>query len=115
MAGPSGRLMADAEAAPVAVDGEGRSIVLRRLTALDKLRLFEAAGAELARNDRWLGMAALAASVTEIDGVPYPAPASKAAIEAMIRRLGDGGVAAVAAALAESEPAPAALKDLAGN
>lgn len=98
-----------------AVDAEGRHIILRRLTALDKLRLFEAAGAELSRNDRWLGMAALAASVTEIDAVPYPVPASKQAIEAMIRRLGDGGIAAVAGALQESDMAPASVRDLAGN
>ncbi len=98
-----------------AVDAEGRHIMLRRLTALDKLRLFEAAGAELPRNDRWLGMAALAAAVTEIDGVPYPQPTGKSSIEAMIRRLGDGGVAAVAAALQESEMAPASVRDLAGN
>jgi hypothetical protein len=97
------------------VDAEGRQIALRRLTALDKLRLFEAAGPELSRNDRWLGMAALAASVTAIDEVPYPMPAGKAAVEAMVRRLGDGGIAAVAAALQESEATPAQMRDLAGN
>lgn len=92
-------------------DAEGRRFVLRSLTALDKLRLFEAAGAELSRNDRWLGMAALAASVTEIDGVPVPLPASKAAIEAIVRKLGDAGLAAVAAAATT----PVADKATAGN
>ncbi len=115
MAAASERILAEAGAAPVAVDLQGRRIDLRRLDALDKLRLFEAAGPELARNDRWLGMAALAASVTAIDGVPVPVPGSKSAIEGVIRRLGDAGVAAVAAALAEVVPDAAATKAIAGN
>ena len=76
------------------------------------LRLFEAAGAELARNDRWLGLAVLAASVSAIDGVPVPLPATKAAIEAAVARLDEAGLAAVAAALS---PAPVLDRTLAGN
>ena len=112
---PSGRILDDAQAAPVAVDAEGRRIALRRLTALDKLRLFEAAGPELARNDHWIGMAALVVSVTAIDEVPVPVPTSKQAIEGVVRRLGDDGIAAVAAALAEAVPDAASVKALAGN
>ena len=56
------------------------------------LRLFEAAGAELSRNDRWLGLAVLAASVGAIDGVPVPLPASKAGIEAAVQRLAKDAV-----------------------
>ena len=93
-------------------DGLGRRLSLRRLTLLERLRLFEAAGAELSRNDRWLGLAALAASVSAIDGVPVPLPASKAAVEAAVQRLDEPGIAAVAAALA---PEPAFDKALAGN
>jgi hypothetical protein len=96
------------------VDADGRRIALRRLNALDKLRLFEAAGPELSRNDRWLGMAALAASVTAIDDVPIPVPNSKAAIEGVIRRLGDAGIAAVAGAVA-AEPDAATTRAVAGN
>lgn len=93
-------------------DVQGRVISLKHLGALDKLRLFEAAGAELARNDRWLGMAVLACSVTAIDAVPYPHPASKAAIENMVQRLGDSGIAAIGEALQAS---PAVDRPLAGN
>ena len=42
------------------IDASGRTLSRKRLGALERLRLFEAAGAELSRNDRWLGMAALA-------------------------------------------------------
>jgi len=94
------------------IDATGRRLALRRLGVLDRLRLFEAAGAELSRNDRWLGLAVLAASVTAIDGVPVPFPASKAAIEAAVGRLDEPGIAAVAAALV---PEPAFDRAMAGN
>ncbi len=109
---PSARLIAAAQAADEVTDARGRRLSLRRLTALDKLRLFEAAGPALAANDRWLGMAVLACSVTAIDDIPVPAPASKAMIEAMVQRLGDDGIAAVSAHLAPDRPAEA---DAAGN
>lgn len=109
---PSEGLLEAASAAREVRDAEGRVLALRRLSALDKLRLFEAAGPELSRNDRWLGMAVLACSVTAIDDVPWPMPASKQGVEAMVQRLGDAGIAAVSEALApEAEADPA----LAGN
>lgn len=79
-----------------AVDKNGRRLLLRRLTALDTLRLFKAAGPVLAQNEPWLSMAGLAFSVVEIDGVPIPAPATKSQIESIIDRLGDAGLAAIA-------------------
>jgi hypothetical protein len=94
------------------IDARGRVLLLRRLSVLDRLRLFEAAGAELSRNDRWLGLAVLAASVAAIDGVPVPVPASKAAIEAAVQRLDEAGLAAVAGGLA---PEPAFDRAMAGN
>lgn len=93
-------------------DHLGRILTLRRLGPLDRLRVFEAAGPDLSRNDRWLGVALLACSATAIDGVPYPFPNSKLAIEAMVQRLGDIGQAALARALA---PEPVADQVTAGN
>ena len=94
------------------VDARGRLLALRRLSVLDRLRLYEAAGAELSRNDRWLGLAVLAASVAAIDGVPVPIPASKAGIEAAVQRLDEAGLAAVAAGLTPEAPLD---RNLAGN
>ena len=51
----------------------------------------------LAHNQPWLGLAILAASVTAIDGVPVPLPSTEAHIEAMVARLGDHGLSAIAA------------------
>jgi hypothetical protein len=92
-------------AAKTVQDRLGRTLALRRLTALDKLRLFKAAGPILAQNPLWLGMATLASAVTDIDTIPVPPPANEAQIEALVARLGDEGIAAIAAALA-AEPAP---------
>ncbi len=86
-------------------DAAGRRLVLRTLTALDRLRLFKAAGPHLAQNQPWLGMAVLACSVAAIDDVPLPLPATEALIEAAVQRLGDEGIAAVAGALAPDETA----------
>ncbi|MHB1303032.1 MAG: hypothetical protein ACYCZB_06100 [Acidiphilium sp.] len=94
-------------------DQRGRMLALRPLTMLDRLRLFKALGAELAMNDAYLGVAALAASVTAIDGVPLPFPATEATVENAVERLGEDGIEAAALAL---EPAdPTAVKALAGN
>ena len=113
MAGPSDALLEAARQENVVRDATGRRIPLRRLGALDKLRLFEAAGPVLSGNDRWLGMAVLACSVTAIDDVPWPMPASKQGVEAMVQRLGDDGIAAVSDALASDEAD--ADPDVAGN
>ncbi len=101
---PSARLVAAAQSAPAVTDSEGRVLTLRRLTALDKLRLFKAAGPTLAHNHLWLGMATLACAVIAIDDVPVPPPANEAQIEALVARLGDPGLNAVAAVLAPPEP-----------
>ena len=96
---PSSRLVAAAEVIVPVVDAQGRVLAVRRLGALDRLRLFKAAGAGLGANAGWMGMATLACSVTAIDDVPVPAPASEAQIEVLVARLGDVGIAAVAAVL----------------
>ncbi len=96
---PTASILAAAAAQQIITDSDGRRLAVRRLTALDKLRLFKAAGPDLARNDVWLGMAMLACSVTAIDDVPLPMPLSENLIEAAVQRLGDAGITAVADAL----------------
>ncbi len=108
-------MIAAAQVAPSVTDALGRKLQLRKLTALDKLRLFKAAGPVLAQNQSWLGMAVLATSVAAIDDVPVPAPGNEAQIEALVGRLGDAGIAAVGVALAENEPRPAEVAATAGN
>jgi hypothetical protein len=115
MGTPSARLITAAQAVPSVTDAQGRLLQLRRLTALDKLRLFKAAGPVLSLNRSWLGMAVLAASVTAIDDVPVPAPGNEQQIEALVARLGDAGIAAVGEALAEMQPTATEVAATAGN
>ena len=70
----------------------------------------------LAQNQPWLGMALIASSVAAIDDVPVPPPSNELQIEAMVGRLGDAGIAAVAQALQQApEPSAAELANNAGN
>jgi hypothetical protein len=88
---PSASIVAVAATTENVLDGNGRRLTIRRLTALDRLRLFKAAGPALAQNQPWLGMALIACSVAAIDNVPIPSPSNELQIEAMIGRLGDTG------------------------
>lgn len=113
---PSASILASATACEDVIDGDGRKLTVRRLGALDRLRLFKAAGPLLAQNPPWLGMALIASSVMAIDDVPVPAPATETQIEAMVARLGDEGVSAVAQVLQQfAEPSPEQLVANAGN
>jgi len=61
-------------------------------------------------------MALIASSVNAIDDVPVPTPANEAQVEAMVARLGDSGISAVAQALQQTaELTTAELLDNAGN
>lgn len=84
-------------------DKRGRTIKIKKINALDKLRLFKAAGPDLSQNDAWLNMAALAVSVLEIDHVPRPIPETERQIELAIMELGDDGLAIVADTLNKDE------------
>ncbi len=100
----SGAILREAANTLIKIDARGRKLLLRRLTALDTLRLFKAAGPTLAQNEPWLAMAALAFAVLEIDGVPVPTPSTEGQIEALVERLGDEGLSAVADYSKDEEP-----------
>jgi hypothetical protein len=111
---PSQAIIREAVKTFTAVDRAGRRLLLRRLTALDTLRLFKAAGPVLAQNEPWLSMAGLAFSVMEIDGVPMPSPSTEPQIESLIDRLGDEGLAAIADMMKDVQESPDVKSDL-GN
>ena len=113
---PSAAIVADAMQTRCVLDGSGRHLTVRTLTALDKLRLLKAAGPELAMNQAWLAMALLAASVTAIDEVPIPPPSTELQIEGIVARLGDIGIDAVASDM-EAQPTSGGTSEIqtAGN
>jgi hypothetical protein len=79
-------------------DAKGRVIVVRRMNALDRLRVFELIGGENAANEAYLGYSNLAFSVESIDGNPLATPRLKMALEGSVKKLDDHGLAAVAKA-----------------
>jgi hypothetical protein len=103
MSSPSKRIVAEALAEMLVRDQHGRQLLVRRLSALDRLRLFKAIGPDLAQNPPYLGLAMLAASVRAIDDVPIPPPVREGQLEALVHQLGDDGLAAVADILADDE------------
>jgi len=105
MNSPTQQIVEDCAAVTIVTDRKGRELRVRRLSALDRLRLFKAIGPELAENAPYVGMALLAICVTDIDSVPLPIPMTEGQVEALVQRLGDEGLAAVSDALLESSPA----------
>ena len=101
---PSAQIVAASLVTEAVVDAGGRQLLVRRMTALDRLRLFKAIGPVLSQNNSYLGMAMLASSVVMIDGVPVPAPSTEGQIEGLVAKLGDIGIAAVADILASNTP-----------
>ncbi|MGR3717174.1 MAG: hypothetical protein ACU0B1_10545 [Thermohalobaculum sp.] len=96
---PSEAILSESRQVTEITDGAGRRLRIRRLTALDRLRLYKAIGDRLSANDAYFGIAFLAASVTELDDVPFPWPVNETQVEAAVGRLGDAGLDAVAGAL----------------
>jgi hypothetical protein len=72
----------------VVTDKAGRKIQLRRIGVLEQLRLFKALGPELSENVPYMRGAFIGAAVAMIDDLPLPFPASEAALEAALERIG---------------------------
>lgn len=101
MNNPSAKLLVEKPAKPLVRLKDGRVIELRPMGALERLRLFKAAGQDLSSNDAWLGMAFVACAAAAVDGIPVPFPANEAQVEALVGRLGDTALGEMATALEE--------------
>ena len=120
--GKSAAAVAAVKAANKAVtvtDALGRSLGVRKMPILDRMRMFESIGPENSKNEAYVGYAALACSVVSIDGEAVARPASKIQLEGLIQRLGDEGIEAVADHFAsevqqavDAEAEKAALKNV---
>lgn len=115
---PSQAIVKAASQTAAVTDPRGRSISLRKLNALDRMKLFELVGADNAKNEQYLGYATLAYMVAAIDGESAPRPTTKLQLEAMVQRLDDDGLEAIgnhfaeqAEALKESGDGTDALKN----
>ena len=72
----------------VITDAKGRKITLRKLNVLDQVRLLRAVGADQARNQPYVEIVTMSASVSDIDGVPVLLPVNERQIDAAIGRIG---------------------------
>ena len=100
-------------------DARGRAIAVRKVNALDRLKLFECVGADNSRNEAYLGYATLAWHVKSIAGEAVTRPGTKVQLEALVARLDEDGLAAVAEALpalyGTPEESEATLKNASGT
>lgn len=83
-------------------DARGRTIEVRKLNMLDRMQLLELVGAANAANEQYMGYAGLVYSVLSIDGNLTGRPASKLALETIVKELDDDGFEAVAKAISEN-------------
>ncbi len=81
--------------ADVITDASGRKITMRKLNVLDQVKLLRAIGPEQSRNQPYVELVFMSASVADIDGVPMMLPANERVIDANILRIGDEGFAAL--------------------
>lgn len=98
---PSAQIIKAANKTATATDTQGRVLTIRRMTALAKMRLFALAGPELSKNEQWVSLAALASSVTHING-DLVTTNSIREIEFLVERLDDDGLEAVGAVYMET-------------
>ena len=101
---PSQAVVKAATMPQTVTDTQGRTLGVKKLGALDRLKMFEVVGADNAKNEAYLGYAALAFHVTSIDGDPIGRPANRMQLESLVQRLGDDGLEAVGAALQATMP-----------
>jgi hypothetical protein len=94
---PSQEVVAAANAEVTVVDAKGREIVLKKPGVLAQFRLVEVMG-DSAKNVVYMNMILPLIFVASIGGDPV-AKSTKAQIEALIQRLDDEGVEAVAEAV----------------
>jgi hypothetical protein len=92
-------------------DERGRSIEVRRIKTLDRMKLLELIGPDNSMNSHYLSFATLEYSVASIDGMPVASVRSKLALEAVVQQLDDDGFAAVADAFAKNFLPPAITED----
>lgn len=102
--------------AEMITDARGRSLEVQKLSRREIMRLMRQWGAA-SNVEMWVGNALIAANARSIDGVPVPMPNTIDQAEALVDRLDDPGLTAVAEWLAAQRESSdlAAAKDAVKN
>ncbi len=98
---PSATIIASNTTTAICVDERGRRIAIKKLGVPDRMRLFKLLGPLHVKNEPYFGYVALAAMVTSIDGLVEGFPSNEIQAEAMVTRLDDAGLDAIAAKVKE--------------
>jgi hypothetical protein len=77
-------------------DARGRVLAVGTIGPRQRLLLFKAIGPVNSKNDPYVGTVSLAYAVISIDGDPVSRPMNEIQVEALVERLGDDGIDAVA-------------------
>lgn len=97
---PTTAIVAGGKRVVETIDGLGRRLKVKFITARDRMMLAKTIGAELAKNEVYLGYATLAWAVVELDNgsgedVRIMPMVKASEVEFLVDRLGDEGLAAV--------------------
>jgi hypothetical protein len=90
---------------------DGRSIEVKKLKPIERMRMLQMIGPDNAVNGPYLGYATLAYSVTKIDGDMLPRPSNLAGLEGIVARLDQDGLDAVGEAFKKLYPDAAAQEE----
>jgi hypothetical protein len=112
---PSQQIVNRANKTAVVVDAKGRTIAVKKLSALDRVRMLSMAGGERSVNDQLMLMVMLAFAVTALDGEPVSRPNTWRELEVNLGLLDDEGIAAAAEAYASLSPPQDDVVAQAGN
>lgn len=97
---PTAAIVASGKRVVETIDGLGRRLKVRFVSARDRMMLAKAIGSELAKNEVYLGYATLAWAVVELDNGSgedprIPPMVKPSEVEFLVDRLGDEGLEAV--------------------
>ena len=92
---PSKRIVADANKLTDIVTKDGVTLTIRKLTTLDEMRLARAVGRD-SNVEAYMSFCYMAAAIAAINGDRLPFPQTPLECEAIVQRIGDDGVTAMA-------------------
>jgi hypothetical protein len=95
---PSQAIVREANGVFIVRDVNGREIGIKKLNALERLKMLKVIGGF---NDNALGYASLAFHVASIDGNIVNRPVTEAQVESIIQKLDDEGLNAVSIGIVE--------------
>lgn len=83
------------------VDSRGRKIVLRKPSILAQYRLVDLVGGDTAKNEVYMGMILPIIWVAQIEGDSITLPRTRLELDALIERIDEDGLTAIARRLTE--------------